>query len=102
VREKYYKKYLAINQPREDLELRNSYSMLSTVQVRYVYGTSLVLKQKPGLEFEWEYSAFLEDYMYVYYTCARYVVSCTQCTVRWPGAGAGGYSTNAVEYGTAI
>ena len=30
---------------------------------------------------------------------ARYQ-SCTQCTVRWPGAGAGGYSTNAVEYGT--
>jgi hypothetical protein len=66
------KKRLAINQPRKDLELRNSYSIVSTVQVRYVYGTSLVLKQKRGLEFEWEYSAFPEDYMYVYYSRARY------------------------------
>ena len=46
--------------------------MVSTVPVRYLYGTSLVLKQKRGLEFEGEYSAILEDYMYVYYICARY------------------------------
>ncbi len=61
------KKKLAINQPREDLELWNSYSIFSTVQVRYIYGTSLVLKQKCGLEFEKEYLAILEGYMYVYY-----------------------------------
>ncbi len=72
MRENTIKNFLAINQPREDLELRNSYSIVSTVQVRYVYGTSLVLKQKRGLEFEWEYSAFPGDYMYVYYICARY------------------------------
>jgi len=81
--EKYYKKnFLAINQPREDLELRNSYSTDSTVQVRYVYGTRLVLKQKRGLELEMEYSALHEDYMYV---CILFVHGtrriCTQCTV---------------------
>ncbi len=73
--EKYYKKknVLAINQPREDLELRNSYSTVSTIQVRYVYCTSLVLKQKRGLELEMEYSALHEDYMYICIRfCARY------------------------------
>ncbi len=61
------KKKLAINQPREDLELWISYSIFNTLHVRYIYGTSLVLKQKCGLEFEREYSAILEGYMYVYY-----------------------------------
>jgi hypothetical protein len=74
VREKNtIKNVLAINQPREDLELRNSYSTVSTVQVRYVYCTSLVLKQKRGLELEMEYSAVHEGYMYVCIRlCARY------------------------------
>jgi predicted metal-binding protein len=61
-----------------------------------------VLKQKCGLEFEREYSAILEGYMYVYYVFVHGTKLCTQCTVRWPGAGAGGYATNAVEYGTDI
>jgi hypothetical protein len=50
-----------------DLELWNSYNIFNTLHVWYIYGTSLLLKQKCGLEFEREYSAILEGYMYVYY-----------------------------------
>ncbi len=77
--------------------------MVSTVQVRYVYGTSLVLKQKRGLELEMEYSAVHEGFMYV---CIRIVHGtrqfCTQCTVCVAWSWCGIYAVNAVEYGTDI
>jgi hypothetical protein len=63
--------------------------MVSTVQVRYVYGTSLVLKQKCGLEFEREYKAILEGYMYVYYIPCKVlsVVYTMHCTLAWSWSG---------------
>ncbi len=36
-----------------------------TKQLLYLYGTTLSMKQKSGLEFEREYSAMVEGYRYV-------------------------------------
>jgi hypothetical protein len=50
---------------------------------------NLVLKQKCGLEFEKEYSAILEGYMYVYYMSCTVpsVVYTMHCTLAWSWSG---------------
>jgi hypothetical protein len=47
----YTKKNFAINQPREELELRKSLPYLYTKQVLYLYGTTLCIEAEawPGV-----------------------------------------------------
>ncbi len=93
------KKKFAINQPRKELGLRRFLLYFSTKHVGIYTVLRFVLKQKHGLELEREYSSVFEGYTYVFY------VSCTVLVrvlnALYAGL-AGGYSTNAVEYGTGL
>ena len=83
---------------------------LKYFSIRYSYYIYTVLRSvlmlRSGLEFEREYSAVIEGYRYVYYFSYKGINQKKFFLIpvyyTWPGAGAGWYSANAVEYCTSL